>query len=211
MSESESRKIPIGGQDTTAEPERGEPSGSRQRLKDTAVEMPRVTSPAEDALAKLQAEKAELVQTLVRRQADFENYRKRVERDRHEESRRGVAKILEDLLPVLDGFDRALQSFGEGETNEHIRGMQLVQKQLWDALAKNGLTRIEALGKHFDPHVHLALERVETTEHPDGTVLDVLQEGYRFHDRVLRPSVVRVAVHPAERSATHAHTTKATN
>jgi molecular chaperone GrpE len=173
------------------------------------------SSPAPDALAKLQAEKDELLQTLVRRQADFENYRKRVERERHEESRRGIGRVLEDLLPVLDGFERALQSSGEGDAGEqigdHIKGVQLVQKQLWEALAKHGLTRIEAEGKHFDPHLHLAIERVETAEHPDGIVLEVLQQGYKFHDRVLRPSVVRVAVHPAGLAGTHTQTTKSVN
>ncbi len=164
-----------------------------------------------DPVAKLQAEKNELLQTLVLRQADFENYRKRVERERHEEARRGVARILEDLLPVLDGFERALQSRGDGDADEHYKGIQLIQKQLWDALSKHGLARIDAEGKHFDPHVHLAVERVETTEHPDGVVLEVLQQGYKFHDRVLRPSAVRVAVHPAGHDEPHPRKTKAAN
>jgi len=164
-----------------------------------------------DAIAKLQAEKNELLQTLVLRQADFENYRKRIERDRHEESRRGISRLLEDLLPVLDGFDRALDSHGDGETDEQLKGFQLIQKQLWDALLRHGLKQIEAEGKEFDPHVHLAVERVETTEHPDGTVLEVLQQGYKFHDRVLRPSAVRVAVHPSGHTESHPHKTKAAN
>ena len=174
-------------------------------LDETLPESPATLppGPAPDPIATLQAEMNELRQTLILRQADFENFRKRVERDRHEESRRGIARLLEDLLPVLDGFDRALQTPADEELDEHLKGFQLIQKQLWNVLVKHGLSRIEAEGKHFDPHVHLALDRVETTELPDGTVMEVLQQGYKFHDRVLRPSAVRVAVHPSGRVEEH--------
>lgn len=157
--------------------------------------------PAGDAalsseLAKLRAEKEDLLDTLVRRQADFENYRKRVERDRHEEGRRGVERLIADLIPVLDGFDRALKAHDEPGYEEYRRGVTLIRKQLWDALARHGLQRIEAAGKIFDPHVHQAVERAESEAHPDGFILDVFQDGYLFHGRVLRPAIVRVVVHP---------------
>jgi molecular chaperone GrpE (heat shock protein) len=100
-------------------------------------------------LLRLKAEKEELLQTMIRRQADFENFRKRIERDRHEEGRRGVE-------------------------------------------------RIEAAGKIFDPHMHQAIERLESEEFPDGFIVAVFQDGYLFHGRVLRPAIVRVAVHPGE-------------
>ncbi|MGC1186564.1 MAG: nucleotide exchange factor GrpE [Candidatus Acidiferrales bacterium] len=151
---------------------------------------------AED-LAKLQAEKDALAETLVRRQADFENYRKRIERERAEEGRRAQSRLIEDLLPVLDGFERALSAHDDPAYEEYRKGLEIIYKQLWDTLARHGLERIEAAGKPFDPHVHQAIDRVETHEHPDGTVVDVLQQGYRIHERVLRPSAVRVAVHPA--------------
>ena len=150
-------------------------------------------SPA-DQLARLQAERDELMQTLVRRQADFENYRKRIERERQEEGRRGVGRILEELLPALDGFERALRAHDDPAYDEYRKGLELIYRQLWDTLAKHGLERIAAEGKQFDPHFHQAIERVETAEHPDGTVVEVLQDGYMFHGRVLRPSIVRVAV-----------------
>lgn len=153
-------------------------------------------SPLSEQLAKLQAEKDDLQQTLVRRQADFENYRKRVERERHEEGRRGVERLIHDLIPVLDTFDRALKAHEDPADEEYRIGVTLIRKQLWDALARHGLERIEADGKMFNPHVHQAIERVETTEHADGAVLDVFQDGYLFHGRVLRPAIVRVAVHP---------------
>ena len=149
-------------------------------------------------IAKLREEKEDLHQTLVRRQADFENYRKRIERDRHEEGRRGVERLILDLIPVLDGFDRALQSHDDPAYEEYRKGLMLIRKQLWDALARHGLERIDAVGKIFDPHVHQAIERAESNEHPDGYILHVFQDGYMFHGRVLRPAIVRVVVHSGE-------------
>lgn len=153
-------------------------------------------SPAE-LLKKLQAEKDELLNTLVRRQADFENYRKRVERERHHDRSRGVEVLVEKLLPVLDAFERALAAQDDAAYEEYRKGFELIDKQLRDALAKQGLERIEAEGKEFNPHLHHAIERVESTDHPDGAILSVFQAGYKLHDKVLRPAMVRVAVHPA--------------
>ena len=148
--------------------------------------------------AKLRAEKQDLLQTLVRRQADFENFRKRTERDRHEEGRRGVERLMMDLVPVLDGFDRALQGHDAPGYEEYRKGMMLIRKQLFDALARHGLERIDAAGKTFDPHFHQAIERTESNEHPDGFIVHVFQDGYMFHGRVLRPAIVRVVVHSAD-------------
>jgi molecular chaperone GrpE len=156
-------------------------------------------------LQKLKAEKEELMQTMIRRQADFENFRKRTERDRHEEGRRGVERLILDLIPVLDGFDRALQGHDDPAYEEYRKGVTLIRKQLWDAIARHGVQRIEAAGKMFDPHQHQAIERLESTEYPDGFIVAVFQDGYLFHGRVLRPAIVRVAVHPGEggNSTTH--------
>jgi molecular chaperone GrpE len=150
-----------------------------------------------EQMQKLQAEKQELMDTLVRRQADFENYRKRVEKERHQDRHRGVESLVESLLPVLDAFERALAAHDEPAYAEYRKGFELIHRQLSDALAKQGLERIESAGKNFDPHYHHAIEAVETSEHPDGTVIEVLQPGYVFHGRVLRPAMVRVAAHPA--------------
>ena len=151
-----------------------------------------VTALAE-RLARLQAEKDELMQTLVRRQADFENYRKRVERERQEDRRHGTGRLIEDLLPVLDAFERALRAHDDPAYEEYRKGLELIYRQLWDTLARHGLERIVAQGKPFDPHYHQAIERVASTDHPDGTVLEVLQDGFLFHGKVVRPSVVRVS------------------
>jgi molecular chaperone GrpE len=143
--------------------------------------------------ARLQAEKDELMQTLVRRQADFENYRKRVERERQEDRRQGMARLIEELLPVLDAFERALKAHEDPAYEEYRKGLELTYRKLWDTLARHGLERITGAGKAFDPHYHQAVERVESDEYPEGTVVEVLQDGFLFHGRVLRPSMVRVS------------------
>lgn len=153
-----------------------------------------------EQVQKLLAEKQELMNTLVRRQADFENYRKRVEKERHQERHRGVESLIEQLLPVLDAFERALAAHDDPAFAEYQKGFELIYRQLWDAAAKQGLARIDSVGKEFNPHFHHAIESVETTQHADGTVIEQLQPGYVFHNRVLRPAMVRVASQPAPAS-----------
>ena len=145
---------------------------------------------------KLATDLEDLRQTLLRRQADFDNYRKRIERERSEDSRRATARVIEGLIPVLDGFEHALAAHREAEYESYRKGFELIYKQLMDNVAKLGAKRIDPLGKTFDPHLHQAMDRAETTEHADGTILTVFQPGYEFHGRVLRPALVRVAVHP---------------
>ena len=145
----------------------------------------------------LRAERDDLLNSLVRLQADFENYRKRIERDRAAEHQRAVASAIEPILPVLDDFERALETHRDPGYEKFREGFDLIYRRFWGALHKLGLRRIEAAGKPFDPHLHQAVERVESHEHPDGAVIAELAPGYKFHDRVLRPAMVRVAVHPA--------------
>lgn len=154
-----------------------------------------------EQIQRLLAEKQELTDTLVRRQADFENFRKRVERERDHDRHRGVESLIEHILPALDAFERALAAKDDSAGAEYRKGFELIRRQLSDALAKQGLTRIESLGKDFNPHFHHAIERVVTSEHPEGSVVDELQPGYLFHDRVLRPAMVRVATAPEPQSA----------
>jgi molecular chaperone GrpE len=142
---------------------------------------------------KLAAEKQDLTNTLVRLQADFDNYRKRTEKERDQARHRGVENLIEQLLPVLDGFDRALAAHDDPAYEDYRKGFELIRKQLWDLLAKQGVLRIESVGKEFDPNVHHAVEHVPTNDYPDGAVIDEFQPGYTFHHRVLRPAMVRVA------------------
>jgi molecular chaperone GrpE len=145
---------------------------------------------------KLSSELDDLKQTLLRRQADFDNYRKRIDKERAEDSRRTTARVVESLIPVVDGFEHALAAHKDDEYAGYRKGFELIYKQLLENLARLGVERVEPLGQPFDPHLHQAVDRTETTEHPDGTILEVFQPSYVFHGRVLRPALVRVAVHP---------------
>jgi molecular chaperone GrpE len=154
-----------------------------------------------DEVQKLLAEKQDLLNTLVRRQADFDNYRKRVEKERVQERQRATESLIEHLLPVLDAFDRALAESSDSAYLEYRKGFEMIRRQLWEALAKQGLVRIDAVEQEFNPHFHHAIERVETTDHAEGIVIGELQPGYLFHGRVLRPAMVRVATEPESKSA----------
>jgi molecular chaperone GrpE len=158
------------------------------------------TAKADAEMAKLTADLEELRQTLLRRQADFDNYRKRIEKERFEDSKRATARVIEGLIPVIDGFEHALAAHREPEYDNYRKGFELIYKQLLENVAKLGVERTDPVGKSFDPHLHQAVDRAETTDHADGTILQVFQPGYVFHGRVLRPAMVRVAVHPSPAS-----------
>ena len=175
------------------------PAGSA----DPSSEANAVAADAERAnteLAKLATDLDDLRQTLLRRQADFDNYRKRTEKERAEDSKRATGRVIEGLIPVLDGFEHALAAHREAEYENYHKGFELIYKQLLDNVTRLGAERVEPLGKMFDPHLHQAMDRVETTDHEDGTIIQVFQPGYLFHGRVLRPALVRVAVHPGPAS-----------
>ncbi|GAC1662152.1 MAG: nucleotide exchange factor GrpE [Candidatus Acidiferrum sp.] len=155
---------------------------------------------AEPEMAKLVGDLENLRQTLLRRQADFDNYRKRVEKERGEDSKRATARVIESLIPVADSFDQALAVHREAAYENYRKGFELIHKQLLENLARLGAERVDPLGKSFDPHLHQAMDRVETADHADGTIVQVFQPGYVFHGRVLRPAMVRVAVQPSAAS-----------
>ena len=154
------------------------------------------TAKANAEMSRLTADLEELRQTLLRRQADFDNYRKRIEKERFEDAKRATARVVEGLIPVIDGFEHALAAHREAEYESYRKGFELIYKQLLDHLAKLGVERLDPVGKPFDPHLHQAVDRAETKDLDDGTILQVFQPGYVFHGRVLRPAMVRVAVHP---------------
>jgi molecular chaperone GrpE len=147
--------------------------------------------------AKLAADLEDLRQTLLRRQADFENYKKRMEKERGEDTKRTTARLVESIIPIVDGFEQALAAHREKEYENYQKGFELIYKQLMDNLAKLGVERVDPTGKPFDPHIHQAMDRAETTEHEDGTIVQTFQPGYVYHGRVLRPAMVRVAVNSA--------------
>jgi molecular chaperone GrpE len=147
-------------------------------------------------LQKLKAERDSLVDRLARAQAEFENARRRAAKEQQDFRDFAAADAIKTLLPVIDSFERALQA--KSDSGEFRSGVELIYKQLQDALVKLGVRPIAAKGELFDPHVHEAIEMVETSEAPDHEVLEELQRGYKFRERLLRPAMVKVAKNPGK-------------
>ena len=179
-------------------------NASSEEPVDEVVAAP-AQEPQQDQLAQrraqidaLLAEKSSLYDRLLRAQAEFENYRKRVERERSELYQRGRDDVLLQFLPVVDNFERALSSLETSEADEEAlrHGVELIHKQFKDALSKFGLEPVEAVGQVFDPHVHEAVTTEATDKHEENTVIEEFQRGYRIGDRLLRPAQVKVASSP---------------
>lgn len=175
--------------------------------KDTEAPEPEETSPVADppdpmaALTaerdQLAAEMADLQDRFLRNQAEFQNSRKRAEKERVEFAEYASTEAVRALLPILDDFERATKA--ESSDKEYSKGMQMIYQRFYDSLKKLGLEPIVSAGQPFDPHVHHAVEMVETDEAPDHTVLDEYQRGYNFKSRLLRPAMVKVAVEPGSK------------
>lgn len=148
-----------------------------------------------DELEKVKAERDALLDRLARSQAEFENARKRAAREQQDFREYALADVVKSLLPILDSFEHALK-VGADEKSEFHSGVELIYKQLQDRLSKIGLRKVPAQGQPFDPHIHEAIEMVDTTEAPDHQVLEELQHGYKLKERLLRPAMVRVARNP---------------
>ncbi|HKW18645.1 MAG TPA: nucleotide exchange factor GrpE [Terriglobales bacterium] len=140
---------------------------------------------------KLRAERDSLLDRLARIQAEFDNARKRAAKEQQEFRDYALADTIKTIIPVLDSFDRALQS--SPEKSEFHTGVELIQKQLLDAFAKLGVKQIPAKGEQFDPRYHEAIEMVDSEDAEDHQVLEELQRGYKLKDRLLRPAMVKVA------------------
>ena len=145
-------------------------------------------------LQKLKAERDSLLDRLARAQAEFENARRRASKEQVDFREYASADAVKSLLPVIDSFERALQV--KSEPSDFRSGVELIYKQLQDALAKLGVRVIPAKGEPFDPRYHEAIEMVETSEVADHEVLEELQRGYKFKERLLRPAMVKVAKNP---------------
>ena len=141
---------------------------------------------------KLLREKSELVNMLQRRQAEFDNFRKRAEREKSEVLEFAHSDSVRAIWPVLDDFERALKT--ETADKAYSRGMEMIYQRLSDALKKLGLETISTKGQKFDPHMHHAVDMVETEDVEEQTILDEYQPGYNFRGRLLRPAMVKVAV-----------------
>jgi molecular chaperone GrpE len=163
---------------------------------ETAAEQSEAAAPPEaatdEALAALEKDRDTLKEQLLRAVADFDNYRKRIERERRELSDYAATDVLLELLPIIDNFERALQAPAAGD-EAFKKGVELIHKQMLDLLRKRGVTLIDALGADFDPNVHQAVIHEPSDDHREGEVMQELQRGYKLGDRLLRPAMVKVA------------------
>ena len=155
---------------------------------------PDVPAPSESSeLADLQRERDDYKDRWLRKGAEFDNYRKRVERERREQADQAVVDLLEQLLLVVDDFDRALTvDAGEG-ASAYRKGVELIHGKLHDLLRKQGLKPVDTIGADFDPNVHQAVVHEESPDHREGEVIGELRKGYMLNDRLLRPAMVKVA------------------
>jgi molecular chaperone GrpE len=145
---------------------------------------------------RLRAEVSDLQDRMLRRQAEFENFRRRNERDRSDFLEYAGMEFVRELLPILDDFERARKT--ECSDESYRKGIELIYQRLQDALKKMGLEPIDvATGTEFDPNLHQAVVRLETEEAPDHAILEEFQRGYNFKGKLLRPAMVKVAVKPA--------------
>lgn len=138
-------------------------------------------------------ERDDLYDRLLRKTAEFDNFRKRVDRDRKDMIEWAAAEVLNDVLAIADDFDRALAADAPPQAQQYKAGLELIQRQLADMLKKRGITTIEPLGADFDPHFHQAVAYEEVADARDGEVVTVLAKGYKLGERLLRPAIVKVA------------------
>ena len=200
IKDNEPKEIPIQFSD---DDEERAASDDRPEVNDAAPDDP--PEAGVDRLAALQAqvdqlnqERTTLLDQLLRRQAEFENYRRRVDRERAETYARSRAEVVLELLPVIDNFERALASLehsGNDATSLH-QGIELIHRQLNDALAKFGLEPVESVGQTFDPNLHEAVSAEPSAEHEENTVIAEFERGYKLGEKLLRPAKVKVASTP---------------
>jgi molecular chaperone GrpE len=142
-------------------------------------------------------EKKVLFDRLVRKQAELENIRKRVEREKEDFLQHATMGLIRTLLPTLDALERGLKHREANVPEKYYKGMELIHRELLEVLKRAGLAPVESEGKIFNPHVHQAVETVETDKFEDHTVVEELQRGYTLKNRLLRPAIVKVAVSPS--------------
>jgi molecular chaperone GrpE len=158
-----------------------------------AADAPEPVADGAAALAELKRDRDDLYDRLLRKTAEFDNYRRRIERERREQADQAVIDILQDLLLVVDDFDRALMADSGAEAASYRKGVELIHSELNDLMRKYKVTPFEAVGADFDPNVHQAVVHESSPDHPEGEVIGELRKGYMMGDRLLRPAMVKVA------------------
>jgi len=159
--------------------------------RDTATAAPDSTDP--DALEALRVEKDALQDRLLRTAAEFDNYRKRIDRERRDQADNAMADALEDLLPIMDNLELALSAPAGDDANAYRKGVELIHRQMTDLLKKRGVKAIDAVGTDFDPRYHQSVMHEVSADHREGEVMQELRRGYMLGDRLLRPAMVKVA------------------
>jgi molecular chaperone GrpE len=186
----------------TMEQQEEESNAEQEKLTSTEVETPlEGEHPAEaggdgdiDVVTALQQQVDENHNRYLRAQADFDNFRRRTLKEKEELAQYASLKLVGQLLPVLDNFQRALQTGGEGaESGSFAKGVDMIYRQLSQVLEAEGLKPMEVVGQPFDPELHQAIMQVESEEYEAGTVVEVIQPGYRLKDKVIRPAMVKVS------------------
>jgi molecular chaperone GrpE len=186
--ENEESEKEDGTQRKEDEPSNGEVSESQSESN----EVPQVSGDEKDRLI------CEYQDKLLRSQAEFQNFQKRMEKELAEFRTYANAKLIENLLVVIDDFQNALSAENHGSNSEFIKGLTMIYNNLMCTLEKEGLSEIETKDVEFDPWKHEAVEMVPSDDHPEHTVLDVVQKGYKFKDKIIRPAKVRVSTKPKE-------------
>ena len=185
-----------GGSDTELDLDHELPPAEDEQPAEGAAAEPSVAD-LQAELEKARTERAAFLDRAARLQAEFDNFRKRNVREQQEYREYALAEALKTLLPILDSLDRALKTNAASLEDFHA-GIELIDKQFHDALAKLGVEPVPAEGVKFDPNLHQAVQMVESKEAEDNQVIDELQRGYKLKDRLLRPAMVRVARNPKE-------------
>jgi len=187
--EKDLRTPPAGGDTPGNGDARAEGEGA-----ETAAALP--PSPAASELAdKLAAEKQDLYDRLLRKQAEFDNFRKRAQKEKEELRQHAAEEVIQSLLPILDAFERALQHRAEDVPAAYYQGVELIYRQMQETLGRAGLTALDVLGEDFDPHLHQATETVVAPDRREHEIVEQVQRGYKLKQRLLRPAMVKVAVH----------------
>ena len=153
------------------------------------------SEPPDAAAAALKAERDQIYDRLLRKTAEFDNFRRRIERERREHADQAVVDLLLDLLGIVDDFDRALGALtaDAGDAAAYRKGLELIHAKLHDVLRKQGVRAFDAIGTDFDPNLHQAVAHEESAAHRDGEVIGEMQRGYMMRERLLRPAMVKVA------------------
>jgi len=180
-----------------------QPEGQEENQTTASDESTSAAAAAESGLAeaneKLQAEKRELMDRLLRSQAELDNFRKRTHKEKEEIRQHGAENLIRSLLPTLDGFERALQHRDENVPEAFFQGFELIYRELREVLRRAGLEAVETEGQLFDPYVHQAVETVNAPGHREHEIVEEMQRGYKLKNKLLRPAIVKVATGEKEK------------